>query len=63
VVDILVSINKMSFHDAVKNEYSFVKNMGNKVLEKMDELEEKSAFYFLRGKNRNEHPIFKAIYD
>jgi len=44
VVDILVSINKMSFHDAVKNEYSFVKNIGNKVLEKMDELEEKSAF-------------------
>lgn len=30
----------MSFHDAVKNEYSFVKNIGNKVLEKMDELEE-----------------------
>ena len=44
MVNILVSINKMSFHDASKNEYSFVKNIGNKVLENMNELEEKSIF-------------------
>jgi hypothetical protein len=44
VVNILVSINKMTFHDAGKNEYSYVRKIGNKVLENMNELEEKSIF-------------------
>lgn len=44
LVNSLVSLNKMDFNDANGIEFTYVKNLGTKMLENTTELEEKSIF-------------------
>lgn len=62
-MNILVDLNKIDNFDFTNNEHFALKLIGEKILEGLNELPEKSIYDFLRGEHLNKHPVISRIYE
>lgn len=63
IVTACVDLNKMDILDMDAEEYNNIKIIGEKIIDSLHELEERSIYDFLKGDNISKHHIFTKIYD